>query len=172
MIAICQSIDVGQFIVIHVDVGQIGQLCQRVNGAELVVGTIDGPQGALCAPQGKCFDLIVGEIEKEVEFLDASIYHLDGPGALRHLDRILEIPGLNGVQWRYGAGQPSASHWIPVVKKIQAAGKCVEIEVQADELEVMLEEVDPEGVCFWITGVKDEAHAEFLMKMAEHRRRK
>ena len=117
-------------------------------------------------------ELIVGEIEKEVEFLDASIYHLDGPGALRHLDRILEIPGLNGVQWRYGAGQPSASHWIPVVKKIQAAGKCVEIEVQADELEVMLEEVDPEGVCFWITGVKDEAHAEFLMKMAEHRRRK
>ena len=112
-------------------------------------------------------ELIVPEIEKEVEFLDASIYHLDGPGALRHLDRILEIPGLSGVQWRNGAGQPSASHWIPVVKKIQAAGKCVELEVQAHELETMLKEVAPEGVCYWITQVKDEAHAEYLMKLVE-----
>lgn len=111
--------------------------------------------------------MIVGEIEKEVEFLDASLYHLDGPDALRHLDRILQIPGLNGVQWVYGAGQPSARHWIPVVKKIQEAGKCVMMEVQAQDLEIMLKEVKPEGVCYQISDVRDEAHAEYLMKMVE-----
>lgn len=114
-------------------------------------------------------DLIVKEIEKETEYLDASIYHLDGPDALRHLDRILQIPQLNGVQWVYGAGQPTASHWIPVVKKIQAAGKCVVMEVQADELEVMLAEIAPEGVLYQVSGVRDEEHARYLMKLAEKR---
>jgi len=112
-------------------------------------------------------ELIVEEIEKEVAFLDASIYHLDGPGALRHLDRILKIPGLNGVQWVYGAGQPTASHWLDVIKKIQDAGKCVNIAVEANELEFMLNNVAPEGVCYRVNGVRNEAHARELMKMAE-----
>ena len=55
-------------------------------------------------------ELIVEEIEKEVEYLDGSIYHLDGPDAVRLLDRILQTLGLIGVQWVYGAGQPTASH--------------------------------------------------------------
>jgi len=112
-------------------------------------------------------ELIVEEIEKEVAFLDASIYHLDGPGALRHLDRILKIPGLNGVQWVYGAGQPTASHWLDVIKKIQDAGKCLVMSVQANELEFMLNNVAPEGVCYRVDGVRNEAHARELMKMAE-----
>lgn len=60
----------------------------------------------------------------ELEFLEASIYHLDGPGALRHIDRILEQPGLNGVQWVYGAGQPSARYWMDLLKKIQNVVAC------------------------------------------------
>lgn len=112
-------------------------------------------------------ELIVKEIELETEYLDASIYHLDGPDALRHLDRILQIPQLNGVQWVYGAGQPTAVHWIPVIKKIQEAGKCVVINVPADELEVLLSEVKPEGVCYHVEGVRSEEHARALMEMAE-----
>lgn len=113
-------------------------------------------------------ELIVEEIEKETQFLDASIYHLDGPDALRHLDRILQIPKLNGVQWVYGAGQPSASHWLDVIRKIQAAGKCVVIEVKADELEVMLKKIRPEGVFYQVSEVRSEEHAAALMKMAEN----
>lgn len=116
-------------------------------------------------------DMIVGEIEKEVEFLDASMYHLDGPDALRHLDRILKIPGLNGVQWVYGAGQPTASHWIPVIKKIQEAGKCVLVDVKAHELEKMLSEIKPEGVCYFVSEIRDEEHARYLLKMAESYKR-
>lgn len=44
-------------------------------------------------------------IMEECCFLDRSIYHLDGPGALRHLDAILDIPELNAVQWVPGAGR-------------------------------------------------------------------
>lgn len=111
-------------------------------------------------------ELMAEEIEKETEYLDGSIYHLDGPGALKHLDRILKMPSLGGVQWVYGAGQPTASHWIPVIKKIQAAGKCVHIQVEPYELEIMLKEIEPEGVMYNITA-KSEEEAEELMKLAE-----
>ncbi len=112
-------------------------------------------------------ELIVEEIEKETEYLDASIYHLDGPDALRHLDRILQIPKLNGVQWVYGAGQPTASHWLPVIKKIQDAGKCLVIEVRAEELDLLLSEVKPEGAFFQVKGVRSEEHARAILKSAE-----
>ena len=36
-------------------------------------------------------ELVVGELLEELDFLDASIYHLDGPDALKHLDRLLAI---------------------------------------------------------------------------------
>jgi len=66
-------------------------------------------------------------LQREVDYFEKSIYHLDGPGALRHLDAVLEMDGLNAVQWVYGAGQGSARDWIEVYRKIQAAGKAMEI---------------------------------------------
>lgn len=118
-------------------------------------------------------EMLVKEIEMEIDSLDASIYHLDGPDALRHLDRILQIPKLNGVQWVYGAGQPTASHWLDVIKKIQAAGKCLYIDVSADELEFMLKNKDirPEGVLYTVTGIHSEEEAKHLMDMAEKLKR-
>jgi hypothetical protein len=35
--------------------------------------------------------------------VERTIYHLDGPGALRHLDRLLAIPELDCAQWIQGA---------------------------------------------------------------------
>lgn len=91
-------------------------------------------------------ELVIPELMMEIEYLDASVYHLDGPDALKHLDRILQIKKLKGVQWVYGAGAPSASHWLHIIKKIQDAGKLVHIDVEPGELEYMLQNIKPEGV--------------------------
>lgn len=111
-------------------------------------------------------NLLVEEIEEEVHYLDASIYHLDGLDALKHLNRLLEIPELDGIQWSYGTGNPTASHWIPEIKKIQEAGKCVQISVMPEELEIMLKELKPEGLMYLIEA-KTEDEAKDLMKIAE-----
>ncbi len=91
-------------------------------------------------------EFIIPELLKEIEFLPASFYHLDGPGALRHLDRLLQIEKLGGIQWVYGAGQPSAKHWIPTLQKIQNAGKCVEVACELDDIVPVCENLKPEGV--------------------------
>lgn len=109
-------------------------------------------------------DLIVPEILCELDYLDASIYHLDGPDALKHLDRILRMEKLKGVQWVYGAGAPSASHWISTIEKIQNAGKMVHIEVEPAELEYMIQNIKPEGVLLRVTA-ESRKQAEELEKM-------
>lgn len=91
-------------------------------------------------------EFIEEELEHELEYLDASIFHLDGPGALKHLDSLLKLPKLNGIQWCYGAGQPTASHWIPVLKKIQEAGKLIHITAEPADLDMLLQELKPEGL--------------------------
>lgn len=111
-------------------------------------------------------EFILPELVEELDFLDASIFHLDGPGALKHLDTLLQLPKLNGIQWVYGAGQPSASHWIPTLKKIQAAGKLIQVNIQPEELDVLLDELNPEGVMY-ITSCASEQDAKDLVKKAE-----
>ena len=54
---------------------------------------------------------------------DYSLYHLDGPGAVRHLPALLKIKELTAIQWVQGAGQPPPGHWIDLFRQIQEAGK-------------------------------------------------
>jgi hypothetical protein len=61
------------------------------------------------------------------EHCDVSIYHLDGPGAIRHLPRLLEIESLDCVQWIQGAGAPLPSQWLDLLRRIQDGGKTVQL---------------------------------------------
>lgn len=101
-------------------------------------------------------ELILPELLLELDYLEASVYHLDGPDALKHLDELLRIEKLKGIQWVYGAGAPTASHWLSVIEKIQRAGKLVHIEVKPKELEFMLQNVKPEGVLFQVNAASRE----------------
>ncbi len=53
-------------------------------------------------------------------------YHLDGPGELPHLDSLLSIPNLKGVQWVPGDGNPPITEWPEVLGKITDAGKLIQ----------------------------------------------
>lgn len=111
-------------------------------------------------------ELVIEELEEELKFLDASVFHLDGPGAQKHLDRLLQIERLKGVQWVYDAGQPVAAHWLDVLKKIQGAGKCAQINVDPNELHILLENIEPEGMMYLVYA-KSEEEARNLEKMVD-----
>lgn len=61
------------------------------------------------------------------EKIPHTIYHLDGPGELRHLDELLSIKNLNAVQWVPGAGAPKQNEWSEVYQKISEAGKGIQV---------------------------------------------
>lgn len=95
----------------------------------------------------------------ECQFLDRSIYHLDGPGALRHLDSILQIKKLDAVQWVPGAGREIFSKWITVYQKIQAAGKSIIVYCNLDELPLVMQTLQPGGLAISINGMPDSETA-------------
>ena len=110
-------------------------------------------------------EIFLPGIIRECEFLDRSIYHLDGPGALRHLDSLLEIKRLNAVQWVFGAGNEGYEKWIPVYQKIQKAGKGICLYISINELLRVFETLKPQGVWFsHITGIDDIQTAERVIK--------
>lgn len=49
-------------------------------------------------------ELFLDGIRNECSFLDHSIYHLDGPSALRHIDSLLSITELDAIPLVPGAG--------------------------------------------------------------------
>jgi hypothetical protein len=105
-------------------------------------------------------EFFLDELVAEIEWLDRSIYHLDGPGALRHLETLLEIDKLDAIQFVYGDGAYPASRWLHVYQRIQAAGKNMQMLVEPRELDVFMDNLNPEGVMMQMSvGSAEEADA-------------
>lgn len=94
-------------------------------------------------------ELVLPFIARENTILERNIFHLDGPGALRHLDALMESGKVDGIQWVYGAGQGTANDWPQVYKRIQAGGKCMQVLASSlAECVEMTKYLRPEGVWF------------------------
>ncbi len=107
-------------------------------------------------------------IIEECNFLDHSIYHLDGPGALRHLDALLAIPKLHAIQWVPGAGRENFSSWIAVYQRIQAAGKSIIVYCRTEDLELVRQTLHPRGLALSISDVSSLETGERLVSELEN----
>ena len=88
-------------------------------------------------------------IREQCQKIDYTLYHLDGVGAMHHLDALLEIEELNAIQWTPGVGEPQGGSpkWYDLYKKILAHGKSVmACWVTLDELRPLLDNIGGEGV--------------------------
>ena len=67
--------------------------------------------------------------------IEQPIFHWDGPGQIRHLDHLLSIDKLAGIQWVPGSGQPGqeAEKWFPYYEKILKAEKRLVLNYLAPE---------------------------------------
>lgn len=106
-----------------------------------------------CMISGEAFeDLFMESIIRECRHMDRNLYHLDGPQALRFLDRLLDIPEIHAIQWVPGAGHDYWAEWIPVYQRIQERGKAMQINyVPVEDLPRLFSVLKPEGV--WLNGV-------------------
>lgn len=91
-------------------------------------------------------EFVKPELKATADRLVNAFYHLDGQGQLTHLDSLLEIDSIKGIQWVPGAGAPDVLHWPEVYRKITAAGKKIHIasnmcERPFETLDVLLEQL-------------------------------
>ena len=113
---------------------------------------------------------VAPHLTAQCEWLDFSMYHLDGTTALQHLDPLLEIEPLQAIEWTPqdslpgGGGSPQ---WYDLYRRIKAGGKSVQaVNVRPDELIPLLDAVGPQGMYVLMTDMTLK-QAEELVKSLE-----
>lgn len=105
-------------------------------------------------------------LKEEIKDMDHNIFHLDGKGVARHLDKILEVDEIQAIQWVQGPGEDTTIlQWLPLIKKIQAAGKSVVVDLSKDELEEFIGNIRPEGLLLCIASDSEEEQKQILKRV-------
>ena len=76
-------------------------------------------------------ELVAPDIQECCRRIEYGFYHLDGVGQIGHLDHLLRIERLRGIQWIPGDGKPPAEHWPDLLRRIRDAGKLVQVYTSA-----------------------------------------
>jgi hypothetical protein len=93
-------------------------------------------------------EFILPLVVEECRYFDRTIWHLDGPLELKHLDALLSIEELDCIQWIAGQGNMDAGEdcWVPLYKKIKNAGKTLQLYVPPAKVMHILSKIESEGV--------------------------
>ncbi|MFA6242078.1 MAG: hypothetical protein WC655_14180 [Candidatus Hydrogenedentales bacterium] len=102
------------------------------------------------------------DIARQAATVGRAVFHLDGSGAARHIDALLEMPDIQAIQFTPGEGTPSALPWVDMFKKIQAKGRSVLIFAPACEVIDLCDVLRPEGLALSVTVPKEAEKVEEL----------
>jgi hypothetical protein len=111
-------------------------------------------------------DIFLPVIEKQTQYLDYCVFHVDGIGSFAHVDALVELPHLQAIQILPGAGKPSPLHYLDVLRKVQNAGKNLHISIPAEEVKDAIELLSARGL-FIDTSCKSEEEAKNLLHKVE-----
>ena len=83
-------------------------------------------------------------LRSQSENIDHVLYHLDGPAAIKHMDALMEIEGIDALQWTSGDAGPDGTlpDWDVIYDKAIAAGKSIWVKVYSGEFEDWIRNVD------------------------------
>lgn len=107
---------------------------------------------------------VVPALSAQCDWLDNSLYHLDGTQAMVHLDALLGIASLDAIEWTPQAGIEPGGHrrWYDLYRRILAAGKSVQVVgVEHEDVIPLLEAIGTDGV-YIMTTFKGQEDADRL----------
>ncbi len=115
-------------------------------------------------------EFVYPELERQCGMMSHNVFHVDGKGVARHLDRLLELPGVQAYQWVQGVGDDEPMmQWVPLIRKIQERGKGVVVDVAGSELDAFMREVSPKGIYLCIGTDDEEEEIAIIRKMENWR---
>jgi hypothetical protein len=111
-------------------------------------------------------EFVAPSLQTVARSLTYSIYHWEVPGQFPHLDCLLSMPEIDGIQWNPGPQlePPDSPKWYPLFRKIQAKGKLLVLSgINLNNIDTFFSNVDPKGV-FIIQEPSDEKVLDKLSK--------
>ena len=106
------------------------------------------------------------ELIRQMEWCEYPIYHFDGVEQVRHLDLLLSLDRLKGIQWTAVAGQPSAAHHIDILRRMQSAGKRLIVMAPPTDVKPLLEGLSAKGL-YIHTQTDSMEEAQDLIRLTE-----
>ncbi len=104
-------------------------------------------------------------LQREVKTMTHNIFHVDGKGVAKHLDRIFEVPEVHAIQWVQGVGDDyPIMQWVPLIKQIQAHLPVI-VDLKPHELEPFMQAVRPEGIFLWIASESEAQELDLLRRI-------
>ena len=101
--------------------------------------------------------LFLPDIEHQAKTAGRAVFHLDGPGAARHIDALLECEAIQAIQFTPGAGTPSALAWVEMFRKIQRKGRSLLAVCPLAEVLSLCASLRPEGLALLVDDIPSPA---------------
>jgi hypothetical protein len=117
-------------------------------------------------------EFVVPTLTEQCEWLDYSLFHLDGSACVCHLDSLLEIEALTAIEWTPDPKVPQGGslHWVDMYRRILGAGKSLQVlGAGPDDIEPLLDAIGTDGVYF-LSFFDTEQRAEEFERVAERLR--
>jgi hypothetical protein len=106
---------------------------------------------------------VLPDLEACCAAMDYAFYHMDGKGQIPHLDRLLSLERLRGIQWQPGDGAPMADEWPDLLRRIRDAGKLCQVYVTREGARRLLREFDGRGFLLVLVEQLTPAEAEAFL---------
>lgn len=108
-------------------------------------------------------EFVYPELERQCRLMTHNIFHVDGRGVARHLERILDLPGVQACQWVQGVGDDEPiMQWVQLIRRIQDRGKGVVVDLKPSELGAFMAAVRPRGIYLCIGAGSEEEELAIL----------
>jgi hypothetical protein len=104
---------------------------------------------------------VLHDLQRLTEYLDYSLYHLDGTCQLRFPDQLAGLPKLNGIQWNPEPTAGSPVDWIDSFKEIRRRNLSLHVGCRSlDEALLITKELGPDGLMIELPLFDTAAEAE------------
>lgn len=118
-------------------------------------------------------EFVIPALVRQCEWLDRSLYHLDGSQSLCHLEALLEIDSLDAIEWTPDPKAPSAGspYWYDLYRLVLRSGKRLQVLGAApEEIPSLIDALGCDGIYFlsWFT---TESESEQYERVVEKLRR-
>ena len=89
-------------------------------------------------------EVVLDSLKEQAKWGDQVLFHLDGPDMIRHLDAIMEVEGIDALQWTSGDYGPDGTcpDWDGIYEKAIKAGKSIWVKVYNGKFDDWVKNVD------------------------------
>jgi hypothetical protein len=107
---------------------------------------------------------VLPDLRRVTDYMDYSLYHLDGTCQMRFLDLLRQCPKLNGIQWNPEPMAGSPLQWLDALREIRRRKFSLYLFCSVDDAVALVREFGPEGLYLQLPAFNSLADAEAALR--------